>query len=998
MCTSTSCQTKPRGSAGILHLELVTRMTDQRLYCRSRQEDLAAGSVRILSDVTRKLLMEESEDGKFTRAARRLLEGILQPHLVRWQDWADNGATPSGGEGEQAIRFRDEWSRRRFRAELRELQPRLLGASETFEELSRGGSPDPVLLNFTKGSQTYYLLNGEIEKLWKKTGFPNMPLESVIRPQVALYGVEKEGRDAKNPISDKMHESERKSILRRRAAMQGSDVMPQAGSGNSELYDAFGLALSGGGIRSATFCLGVVQSLHKRGLFRKVDYLSTVSGGGYLGTFLTSYLGHQLVDEKGDSIPNVDPTKVIDDVLGPSYGSPGAGKKVGPTTAAETPPLRHLRNNSKYLLNGGNKALLKIGAVFLNGVFAAFLMLLSLPVLVALGLRFVELFSSPAIGRWTADLLPDRMLGFFDHLSDGFATTFTPAIFQQPGGFHLAVMLGLCIFFLLLRPFAQRLAEGKKWKSGWVQSRKFIELGGNLLILVVLVISAMCAFYLWVPQYAELVTSPFSSWAPSSLGATHIEWVAGVISAIMPTILGLLARRRNGTQRKWAKMLFLLTGPLFFLTTLTIIARHMGVGGVEAAHQGEWIIGGLGLLAWVFLALNVNTFALHRYYRERLCECYLAVPADSEVGIVQQKLDNLTYGACQDVCPSPVVVGTRKYSRLSEIGLGPAAPYHLINATLNAPASRNPELRGRNGDFFVFSREYCGSPLTGYITTEAMETEDPGIDLGTAMAISGAAASTNMGSKTMREYRFLMTLFNIRLGYWMRRPGLVRSKWRRTALALFRGPGPVYFFREMLGLIHQGHGYVNLSDGGHIENLGAYELLRRQCRFIVCVDAGMEPGMECADLMRLQRLAEIDFGINMRFDLSDLTPLPSKYSRAYGTLVKIDYAPEEAPDGCETSDKLGWMLYLKLAMTGTEPRHVLDYHRQNPEFPHQTTKDQFYDEAQFESYRSLGHCAASNLFRKEVIGSENMGKDMAVHKWFECLATSLLSDNDEVFR
>jgi hypothetical protein len=135
----------------------------------------------------------------------------------------------------------------------------------------------------------------------------------------------------------------------------------------------------------------------------------------------------------------------------------------------------------------------------------------------------------------------------------------------------------------------------------------------------------------------------------------------------------------------------------------------------------------------------------------------------------------------------------------------------------------------------------------------------------------------------------------------------------------------------------------------------------------------------------------------MQFDVNDLTLLPTKYSRAYGVLVKIDYAPEQAAAGRDSSDQIGWMLYLKLALTGTEPRHVLDYRRQNPAFPHQTTGDQFYDEAQFESYRSLGLCAASNLFREEIIGSENVGRELEVEDWFKRLAESLLADNDEVF-
>ena len=190
--------------------------------------------------------------------------------------------------------------------------------------------------------------------------------------------------------------------------------------------------------------------------------------------------------------------------------------------------------------------------------------------------------------------------------------------------------------------------------------------------------------------------------------------------------------------------------------------------------------------------------------------------------------------------------------------------------------------------------------------------------------------------------------------------------------------------------------YLNLSDGGHIENLAAYELLRRKCKFIVCVDGGQEYGMECADLIRLQRYAEIDLGIRMEYEFSDLLLNESRLSKAHAVLVKIIYSSPEQdtikPDWSKA--ELGWMLYIKLAMTGVEPAYVSDYRRENPTFPHQTTGDQFFDEAQFEAYRMLGECAAESLFRSEIMGSSAPSD---LQSWFQKLANNLLPDNDPVF-
>lgn len=957
-----------------LHVELVTRISTQRLHYRAGDEEMAAASLHSLFQKTRGLMVDHPEEREFQEAALVLLNHILRPYTARWHGWMLEDDDKLDASGNPVMKLRDECMRRKFREELRELQPLLHGARLTFAALAEQRIPEKAWLNPAKDSPAYQALAAQIH-----AGNPQIragaSLPSILRPQVPLCAAGKDGKRPECEVGCDMLAAEQAHIIARRKAMAPHDSALLDGKG---VENAFGLAISGGGIRSATFCLGVVQQLHRRGLFRQVDYLSTVSGGGYLGTFLTSYLGH--AENSGAVHASADPDARIEQVFGPGLNDPVAG---GQAATAEPPPLRHLRNSSKYLIHGGRFAVIHILALFLNGVLATFLMLISLPLILAWVAR---------ISKAVAPSLPD-----LSNLTKWLPNVLTKqAIFHQPGGAVLALLLLLTLCFVALRPVAQRLAEGKPWTSGWVKTRRFIEYAGNISGIATLLMALFCASYLWVGSYDTLSDHLANISLGKNIPAPQ-EWMIAAIAALIPTLLGWFSKRKDGSTRRWATILFFLTGPIFFLITFTVIASHLGVGA-KGDDLRVWALVSLALLAWIFLALNINTISLHHYYRDRLCECYLAVPQSTEVGLIERGLSSFLHGSCPDRNHSSSQVGTVKSSPLSTAGRSVAAPYHLINAVLNASASRNPELRGRNGDFFLFSRAYCGSPLTGYLPTRRMEEANPGIDLGTAMAISGAAVSTNMGSTTRPERRFLMALFNIRLGYWMRRPGLGEKKdgaFKNLASRLFSGPGPLYFFREMTGILHERTRYINLSDGGHIENLAAYELLRRQCKFIVCVDAGMEPGMECTDLMRLQRLAEIDFGIRMHFDPTELSLLPTRYSRAYGVLVKIDYAPELATAGREVSNKLGWMLYLKLAVTGAEPRHVLDYRRQNPAFPHQTTNDQFYDEAQFESYRSLGQCAARSLFREEIIGRENLGKELEVADWFGLLAGSLLPDNDE---
>jgi hypothetical protein len=562
-------------------------------------------------------------------------------------------------------------------------------------------------------------------------------------------------------------------------------------------------------------------------------------------------------------------------------------------------------------------------------------------------------------------------------------------IWPRGVGMALGGVISVWAIFWLFMPLCRRVAQGAPWNSTSARVRSLVE-GAALIAFALLLI----LLGLFVAPYAvylyETVRDSLACWMSTVLKIKVPEYVTTALSGLATFLLGGLARAKGKNGFNWAGLLLFFLTPAFFLISFFVFASHLGAGGL-GDWQIPWAAGLTAFLTlWVWVFLDVNTFAPHQFYRDRLCECYLAVKGRTQRPWFARLMDFCFRGGQITQTMKEDSVGTLKRLPLSELGNNAAAPYHLINATLNAAASKHPSLRGRDGDFFLFSKHFCGSPLSGYVETKTLEAADPHVDLGTAMAISGAAASTAMGDiKSAKQFRFLMTLFNVRLGYWLRRPGLKVGK----------GPGTSYFLRELFGAVHERGDYVNISDGGHIENLAAYELLRRRCKFIVCIDAGMEPGMECADLMRLQRYAAIDFGIDMQFDPADLTILPTSYSRAYAILVKIDYAPGQraaapAPGLAPPPPVLGWMLYVKLAITGTEPRYVLDYRREHPEFPHQTTAQQVYDEAQFEAYRALGECAAASLFRDELTG----GKQPAtVRDWFQILANNFLPDNDSAF-
>jgi len=164
--------------------------------------------------------------------------------------------------------------------------------------------------------------------------------------------------------------------------------------------------------------------------------------------------------------------------------------------------------------------------------------------------------------------------------------------------------------------------------------------------------------------------------------------------------------------------------------------------------------------------------------------------------------------------------------------------------------------------------------------------------------------------------------------------------------------GLLYLFKEAVGRLNARGTYVNVSDGGHIENLGIYHLLRRRCKSIIAVDAGTDLSYEFGSLAKLIRFARIDMGIDIDIDLKDLRKCKSGLCGTHWAVGKIRYSESE----------IGYLYCIKPSITGDENEYIREYRSRNPEFPHQSLTYQFFDETQFEVYRALGFHAANRLF------------------------------------
>ena len=380
----------------------------------------------------------------------------------------------------------------------------------------------------------------------------------------------------------------------------------------------------------------------------------------------------------------------------------------------------------------------------------------------------------------------------------------------------------------------------------------------------------------------------------------------------------------------------------------------------------------IALIAFLIAALanefiNVNTFSLHGMYRMRLTRAYLGASNFA------RHADNFTdFDGHDNLYESDVVHHD--------------APLHVINTALNVVATSNLAWQQRKAEPFTFSPLSVGSWRLGYLPT-SLYGGSKGVKLGTAMSISGAAFNPNMGYHSSPLVTLLMTFFNARLGWWLPNPiwpfleaqkssgnSAVETAPMTLESLLQLQPGTATYLRrespiralftliyEALGRTDDTFKWIELTDGGHFENLGLYEMVMRRCRYIILVDSDADSDFEFEDLGNAVRKIEIDFGVPIRFPKYP-KGLPMKRgideSNVYFAVGDIRYdCIDGNPDSsCAAAQGIhnGTLLYIKPCLNGSEPLGVRAYANAHANFPHESTMNQFFNEAQFESYRNLG--------------------------------------------
>jgi hypothetical protein len=160
-------------------------------------------------------------------------------------------------------------------------------------------------------------------------------------------------------------------------------------------------------------------------------------------------------------------------------------------------------------------------------------------------------------------------------------------------------------------------------------------------------------------------------------------------------------------------------------------------------------------------------------------------------------------------------------------------------------------------------------------------------------------------------------------------------------------PRPSLIFRELFGLYRATSRFVYVTDGGHYENLGLVELIRRGCRDIYCFDAAGDRVDRFTTVADAVSIARTELGVHIDIDPTQMAPPKGGDFNAKDCVVGTFCYPGHEDDP-------GHIVFSKLGVVADVPADVRSWRETHPTFPTDGTADQLYTDQRFEAYRALG--------------------------------------------
>jgi hypothetical protein len=469
---------------------------------------------------------------------------------------------------------------------------------------------------------------------------------------------------------------------------------------------------------------------------------------------------------------------------------------------------------------------------------------------------------------------------------------------------------------------------------------------------------------IWLAVFGVALGGPpavtwLGCWSRSAPGVAVGGWVvstvAGVLSGKSPQTSGKLSGLLDYVAYFGAAV-FLAGIVIALAMALTAVLEPLPTGHVKQAllhglfMEHLWAaIACLAIAIMVAWRVGVNTFSLQHMYANRLVRCYLGASRQKD----PKEIDRPTGPPCNSPPPPRHPSAITGFDLRDDIPLsslqrenGYFGPLPIINTALNLTRGDELAWQQRKAESFFLTPYFAGSESTGYRPTSEFAQD---LLLGDAVSISGAAVSPNMGYHTSPAVAALLTVFNVRLGAWLGNPS--GKHWRRNEPTW----GLLHLLKELCGRTDSRSSFVYLSDGGHFENLGVYELIRRRCRYVIACDADADEKFHFEDLGGLVRKCRTDLGVSVELQIGPIRERSCCWG--LGTIRYSDVNPG-AEDGA--------ILYIKPVLGTISPVDIDSYGKACPTFPHESTLDQFFSESQFESYRMLGQDSADQLLSAAV--------------------------------
>jgi hypothetical protein len=681
-----------------------------------------------------------------------------------------------------------------------------------------------------------------------------------------------------------------------------------------------GICVSGGGVRSATVTLGALQGLRSKLDLDQIDELVSVSGGGYTAG------GCQLAltDERGINAVGITGSDVF---------APGSVEE------------DYLRRHSSYLSDGPGQWAVGI-AVILRNLLAS-LLVIGLTV-ATVGMAIGWFYRNVPIvkgGLGTLTIAP--------FAADGASAPAYPGI-HWPVVFGTAIVTAVAVGLYVVELFWTAITGSRPMPVAR------IAFATTWAAIIAATIGVAVPTLVWV-----------SSWVTYHVGfSSHPGVALGSISAVV-SFIGALAATLWRSKQRVGKLLgagqravkgvlpnsMIQMLIIWIALVVLVLAALLAAGWVATTGLDEsfWALAVIIPLALMAALLDQTSFSLHPFYRRRLARAFAVRRGDSG-GIPVAK----PYGY-EEGTPLSKYAGRR-----------PGFPRVTFGASANI-TGQNRTPPGRRAVSFAFGSEYVGGPQVGWVRTDFLEkvsgnTLGHDVTVESAMAISGAAFASAMGAQT-RFYELFLTLANLRLGAWLPNPYFVALKaanqhdWTIPGLPRLRRLD--YFAREIFG-VHPGTGRMLLcTDGGHYENLGLVELLRRRCSCIYCFDASGESPPLAGTLAQAITLAREELGVEIKLKdpytlvpggaepvgpAQQLAPIEAKLSKSAVITATIHYPRDASGDTPEP----GVLIFAQTTLTRDMPYELLQFALPDPGFPNDGTADQWFDIERFDAYKRLG--------------------------------------------